>query len=144
MKTSEKIEYTGIAKTAFCNFEQAAMRLNLDDAVFARLSEPKEKIEITINPVLPNGKIIHINAFIVRHSDVLGPAKGGIRMSPTVTMSDIFGLSMEMTWKASLIGIPFGGGKSGICCDPDSISEDSKEAVIRSFTRGTLTGSLKV
>lgn len=125
-----------ILTTALYNLRQSAMRLTLDDHIVARIAEPKEKIEITTNPILPHGEAAHVKAFIVRHNDVLGPAKGGIRMTHSVTMDDIVGLSMEMTWKTALIGVPFGGGKSGICCDPASLSSEAKETIIRSFTRG--------
>lgn len=127
-----------LLNTSIVNLEKAAKRLNLSDAMFQRLLEPKEKIEITLNPLCFNGRTVHIKAFVVRHSDALGPAKGGIRMSPTVTMDDITGLAMEMTWKTALIGVPFGGGKSGICFDPSRISLEDKEIIIRSFTRGAL------
>lgn len=125
-----------LLNTSIVNLEKAAKRLNLSDAMFQRLLEPKEKIEITLNPLCFNGRTVHIKAFVVRHSDALGPAKGGIRMSPTVTMDDITGLAMEMTWKTALIGVPFGGGKSGICFDPSRSSLEDKEIIIRSFTRG--------
>ena len=125
----------GILATALCNFAQAAQRLRLDDATVARISQPQERIEITANPVLSMGRQFHFRAFVVRHNDALGPAKGGIRMSPNVTLDDVTGLAMEMTWKTSLIGVPFGGGKSGICADASSLSAIDKEVVIRSFTR---------
>lgn len=101
----------------------------------SHLLAPKERIEVSLNPTMPDGKHVHIKAFVVRHSDVLGPAKGGIRMTSTVTLDEVVGLSMEMTWKTSLIGVPFGGGKSGICCDPSGLSPIAKEIIIRSFTR---------
>lgn len=125
----------GIFETARHTLAETSKRLGLDDATFARLSEPKEKIEITANPTLASGRKLHFRAFIVRHNDAIGPAKGGIRMSLSVTIEDIIGLAMEMTWKTSLIGVPFGGGKSGICADPASLSVADKEAIVRAFTR---------
>ncbi len=127
---------SAILQTAVWNIEQAAKRLDLDAAILARFSEPKEKIEVAINPKLADGKILHLNAFVVRHNDSLGPAKGGIRMTPTVTADEVAGLAMEMTWKTALIGVPFGGGKSGIRIDPSGLTPDSKETIIRSFVRG--------
>ena len=124
-----------ILTTALYNLGQAAGRLQVDEAMLARLSEPKEKIEITANPSLASGRKLHFRAFVVRHNDAIGPAKGGIRMSAGVSVDDVTGLSMEMTWKTSLIGVPFGGGKSGICVDPTGLSAADKEVVIRSFTR---------
>jgi glutamate dehydrogenase/leucine dehydrogenase len=126
----------GILETAIFNLNESAKRLNLDEAILNRLLEPKEKIEITLNPALSDGKIIHTRAFIVRHCDAIGPSKGGIRMLNSVSLDDITGLAMEMTWKTALIGVPFGGGKSGICFDPQKLSIEDKEIVLRAFTRG--------
>ena len=126
----------GLLNTSVVNLGKTAQRLGLSDPMFQRLVEPKEKIEITLNPVCYGGKVAHIKSFVVRHSDALGPAKGGIRMSPTVAMDDITGLSMEMTWKTALIGVPFGGGKSGICFDPACADPADKEVLMRAFTRG--------
>ena len=137
-KIMDRKEVFGILKTAGSNLEKTANRLQLEDKMFSRLLEPKEKIELTLNPSLSNGKHVQVKAFIVRHRDALGPAKGGIRMSPNVTMDDIQGLSMEMTWKTALIGVPFGGGKSGICFDPYNVTAEDKEIIIRSFTRGAM------
>ena len=126
----------GILQKAVWNLKETARRRDMDDMILARMSEPKERIQITVNPTLPDGTIAHINAFVVYHSDVLGPAKGGIRMTPTVTVDEVTGLAMEMTWKTALIGVPFGGGKSGIRYDPTALPDDAKEIIVRSFTRG--------
>ena len=64
-----------------------------------------------LHPMLPGGGMLHAQFFLVRHNDVLGPAKGGIRMTAYGRLDEITGLAMEMTWKTSLIGVPFGGGK---------------------------------
>jgi len=125
-----------LLKTSFYNFDRTARALQLTDAVYNRVLGPKEKIEVKMHPLLSDDSSQSITAFIVRHSDALGPAKGGIRMAPDVTLDDIVGLAMEMTWKTSLIGVPFGGGKAGICCDPKKLNSHDKEAIIRAFTRG--------
>jgi len=125
-----------ILQTSLHNFEMTAKRLNLDESICQKILGPREKIEININPALPGGKVVSIRAFVVRHNDALGPAKGGVRMTPDVTLDDITGMAMEMTWKTSLIGVPFGGGKAGIRSDPAMLSPDAKEVIIRSFTRG--------
>jgi len=125
-----------ILQTSLANFDLAAKKLDLDAAIRQKITAPKEKIEISINPELTSGKVMNIKAFLVRHNDALGPAKGGIRMTPDVSLDDVSGLAMEMTWKTSLIGVPFGGGKSGIRIDPAGLSTDDKEIVVRAFTRG--------
>ena len=102
-----------ILRTAFHNFEETAKRLKIDEAIQHKIAEPRERIELSLSPILPNGKVITIKAFVVRHNEALGPSKGGIRMTPEVTLDDVTGLSMEMTWKTALIDVPFGGGKAG-------------------------------
>lgn len=126
----------GILQTSLFNFNAAAQRLGLDSGICEKIRSPKEKIEIRVNPVLPDGELVFAKVFVVIHSDALGPAKGGIRMTSDVTLDDITGLSMEMTWKTSVIGVPFGGGKSGIQYDPRQLSPRAKETMIRAFTRG--------
>jgi glutamate dehydrogenase/leucine dehydrogenase len=125
-----------LLQTAISNFEDCAKRLNLSSRIFDNLILPKERIECRFTPILTDGTHLNIKAFIVRHSDVLGPSKGGIRMLPDVTLDDVAGLAMEMTWKTALIGVPFGGGKSGIRCEGSRLSVDDREIVLRSFTRG--------
>jgi glutamate dehydrogenase (NAD(P)+) len=124
-----------ILDTALWNVRQAAGRLELDDDVVRQLTEPREQIRSRVHPLMPDGRMLHARVYVVRHNDVLGPAKGGIRMTPTVTLDEVTGLAMEMTWKTSLIGVPFGGGKCGICAEPRGLSAIDKETVIRSFTR---------
>jgi glutamate dehydrogenase/leucine dehydrogenase len=125
-----------ILQTTLHNLESSAKRLRLEQAICQKLLTPKEKIEVNIVPALSNGKVVNITGFVVRHNDALGPAKGGIRMTSEVSLDDIVGLSMKMTWKTSLIGVPFGGGKAGIRFDPTKTSANDKEIIIRSFIRG--------
>ncbi len=125
-----------ILQTALWNVQQTARRLELDDDMARRISEPSEQIRTIIHPLLPDGRMLHVRTFVVRHNDILGPAKGGIRMTATVNLDEVTGLAMEMTWKTSLIGVPFGGGKAGICHDPAQLQPAEKETLIRAFTRG--------
>jgi len=125
----------GILQTAIWNVRQAAERLELDPNLLKRFLAPKEIVQVQLHPMLMDGTMLHLRAFVVRHNDTLGPSKGGIRMSPDVTVDEVCGLAMEMTWKTALVAVPFGGGKSGICCDPAALSPESKEITIRSFTR---------
>jgi glutamate dehydrogenase (NAD(P)+) len=126
----------GIYETAQHNFSQAASRLGLDEAIKVRLQKPKERLEIQIHPTLSDGRVVPITTYVVRHNDAFGPAKGGIRMTSQLSLDEISGLAMEMSWKTALIGVPFGGGKSGIQIDPTGLSPNEKETIIRSFTRG--------
>lgn len=128
-------EASRVLETAEHHFLSAAERLNLPGPIRHRLLHPKEALTLQLHPVLPCGRTLACAAYIVRHSDVLGPAKGGIRMNAGVSADSITGLAMEMTWKTALIGVPFGGGKSGIACDPSTITAEEKEVLIRSFAR---------
>src|SRR3989304_1679333 len=94
---------SGILRTALSNLDAAVKRLGLEPAMSRRLREPQEQIVLTLDPLMPDGQPLHLKAFIVRHNDTLGPAKGGIRMSAAVSLDDVTGLAMEMTWKTALI-----------------------------------------
>jgi glutamate dehydrogenase/leucine dehydrogenase len=125
-----------ILNTALWNVQQTAQRLGLQEDMARRISEPSEQICSVVHPLMPDGQILNARVFVVRHSDILGPSKGGIRMTTTVNLDEVTGLAMEMTWKTSLIGVPFGGGKAGICYDPAQLQPAEKEILIRAFTRG--------
>ncbi|MGO8689618.1 MAG: Glu/Leu/Phe/Val family dehydrogenase [Thermoguttaceae bacterium] len=125
----------GILETTLWNVQQTAQRLGLGADIQRRIIDAKEQIQGTVHPVLPGGGMLHARFFLVRHNDVLGPAKGGIRMTSSVSLDEITGLAMEMTWKTSLIGVPFGGGKAGILYNPAQLTATEKEILIRAFTR---------
>ena len=122
---------------ALANYDRAAALLKDEFAedLLAKNRQPQERSELVLSPQLADGKAHVFHAFIVQHSSALGPCKGGIRMTPEVTLDDVTALAMEMTWKCALIGVPFGGGKSGIVADAGTLSPHDKETLIRSFTR---------
>ena len=126
-----------LLSSALENFDHAASiigtKINSDHVQRMRL--PKARLELILAPKLGDGHTHVVKAYIVRHSDALGPSKGGIRLSPSVTLDDVTALAMEMTWKCALIGVPFGGGKSGIVAEPRGMTLTEKETIIRSFAR---------
>ncbi len=124
-------------ENARVNFDRAAATLGgvYDAELLRKLRFPKERSELRLTPQLSDGNVHVFTAYIVHHNNSLGPCKGGIRMSPSVTLDDITALAMEMTWKCALIGVPFGGGKSGIVADPRQLTPDDKQTLIRNFTR---------
>ena len=128
---------TTMLESALTNFDRAAglVRGEFDADLLEQVRQPKERSEIRLSPQLSDGHIHTFKAFVVQHNRALGPSKGGIRMTASVTLDDITALAMEMTWKCALIGVPFGGGKSGIVADPVALSARDKETLIRSFTR---------
>lgn len=125
---------------AIHNYDQAAALLGKQFSPHAlnRLRYPRERTELSLSPQLQDGSCPTIKAFIVKHSNALGPCKGGIRMTADVNLDDATALAMEMTWKCALIGVPFGGGKSGIAVDARQLNAFNKETIIRSYTRHAL------
>jgi glutamate dehydrogenase (NAD(P)+) len=113
----------------------AGERLNVPESIIRRMCDCKERIRVRFSPKLSSGEVRNLMAWVVRHSDTLGPSKGGIRMSAQADEGQVMALAAEMTLKTALIGVPFGGGKTGICIDPAELSPADKEIVIREFTR---------
>lgn len=128
---------TSMLDNALVNYDRAARLLagEYDAGLLAKFRVPRERCELRLAPQLSDGKIHLFKAFVVHHDNAIGPCKGGIRMTAGVTLDDVTALAMEMTWKCALIGVPFGGGKSGIVADPLQLKPDEKQTLIRSFTR---------
>lgn len=124
-------------ENAQANFDRISPALEKEFGadLLQKIRTPKERIEMRLSPLFRDQKLHTFTAFVVRHSDALGPCKGGIRMAPNVTLDDVSALAMEMTWKCALIGVPFGGGKSGIVADASQLSPMDKETLMRSYTR---------
>lgn len=124
-------------KNAQVNFDRAAQLLDgeFGPLLLKKIRSMKERSEILLSPQLSDGKLHMYTAYVVNHNDAVGPCKGGIRMAPNVSLEDVTALAMEMTWKCALIGVPFGGGKSGIVADPLKLNPEDKQILIRSFTR---------
>jgi len=127
-------------KHALENFDKTARLLEREfpSDLLEKIRAPRERSELLLTPEFSDGRRHSIRAFIVHHNRALGPCKGGIRMTPSVTLDEVTALAMEMTWKCALIGVPFGGGKSGIVADPERLSAHDKETLIRSFTRNAI------
>ena len=115
-------------------FDIAAARLNLDPNVAARLKRPDRALIVSVPTRMDDGKVHVFTGYRVQHNDVLGPFKGGIRYHPEVNLGEISALAMLMTWKCSLAGLPLGGGKGGIACDPAELSRQELQSMTRRFT----------
>lgn len=115
-------------------FERAAQKLSLDDNVFQRLRYPERVLMVSVPFRLDSGKIAVFPGYRVHHSDALGPCKGGIRYHPQVTMGEISALAMMMTWKCALMGLPLGGAKGGIQCNPHDLSRNELQHMTRRYT----------
>lgn len=111
----------------------AAKKLHLDSGMHKMLSQPKRTLTVSIDVHMDNGTIGVFNGIRVQHWDVLGPFKGGLRYYPGITVDEVTALSMLMTWKCAIAGIPFGGAKGGICVDSKKLSKRELERITRRY-----------
>ncbi|HWP98838.1 MAG TPA: Glu/Leu/Phe/Val dehydrogenase [Vicinamibacterales bacterium] len=114
-------------------FDGAARILGLDPGIWKILTHPKRQIIVSCPVQMDNGEIEVFTGYRVQYSITLGPAKGGIRYHPNVTLDEVTALAAWMTWKCAVAQIPFGGGKGGIVCDPTRLSRRELEALTRRY-----------
>jgi glutamate dehydrogenase (NAD(P)+) len=115
-------------------FDEAARRLNLDPNIYKILRWPNREITLYIPVMMDDGNYQVFTGYRVQHNFARGPAKGGIRYSPDVTLDEVRALAAWMTWKCAVVNIPFGGGKGGIVCDPREMSLSELERMTRRYT----------
>jgi glutamate dehydrogenase (NAD(P)+) len=115
-------------------FEGAARILNLDPGIWQMLTHPKRQIIVSCPVQMDSGEIKVFTGYRVQYNVTLGPAKGGIRYHPDVTLDEVTALAAWMTWKCAVAQLPFGGGKGGVICDPTKMSMRELEALTRRYT----------
>jgi glutamate dehydrogenase (NAD(P)+) len=115
-------------------FDFAAQKLNLDEGLWKVLRYPNRELIVHIPVSMDTGKLEVFTGFRVQHSIARGPAKGGVRFSPDVTLDEVRALASWMTWKCAVVNIPFGGAKGGIICDPHRMSQGELERMTRRYT----------
>jgi glutamate dehydrogenase (NAD(P)+) len=125
-------------RMALRQLDLAAERLGLEAGILERLRLPKRCMVVSIPVKMDNGETQIFNGNRVQHNVVLGPGKGGLRYHPSVTLGEVSALAMWMTWKCALVGLPFGGAKGGIRCDPTSMSPGERERLTRRYTQEIL------
>lgn len=128
-RTSDNV----LLDTALKNFYAATEEMGLEDGLVEILSRSERKTCVSIPVEMDDGTIKVFDGFRVAHSSAVGPAKGGVRFHPEVCLDECEALAFMMTWKCSLAGIPYGGGKGGVCCNPLEISPKEKERICRTF-----------
>src|ERR1700730_15499938 len=115
-------------------FEAAAEKLNLSEDMREILRQPKRELIVHFPVRLDDGRIRTFTGYRVQHNVNRGPAKGGIRYSPEVSLNEVKALAMWMTWKCAVVGIPYGGAKGGVVCDPKGMSAQQLETLTRRYT----------
>ncbi|MGE5646443.1 MAG: Glu/Leu/Phe/Val family dehydrogenase [Acidobacteriota bacterium] len=120
--------------SAEARFDEAARRLGLDDGMCKMLRTPGKETTVHIPVTLDDGRLEVFTGYRVQHSVARGPAKGGVRFAPDVTLDEVRALAAWMTWKCAVVNIPFGGGKGGVVCDPRVLSDFELERITRRYT----------
>jgi len=115
-------------------FDHAAQLLQLDPDLYKVLRVPNREITAYIPVFMDDGRIEVFTGYRVQHNFARGPAKGGIRYAPDVTLDEVRALAAWMTWKCAVVNIPFGGAKGGIICDPSQMSQGELERMTRRYT----------
>jgi glutamate dehydrogenase (NAD(P)+) len=114
-------------------FNVAARIINLEPGVWNILTHPKRQVMVSCPVQMDNGEIEVFTGYRVQYNITLGPAKGGIRYHPDVSLDEVTALAAWMTWKCAVAHIPFGGAKGGIICDPTKMSRRELEALTRRY-----------
>ncbi len=122
-------------KNALKQLENAAKKIELEESVLEILKNPKRILIVNIPVKMDSGKIEVFKGYRAQYNDALGPFKGGIRFHPDVSLSEVKALSAWMTWKCSVVGIPYGGGKGGIIVDVNKLSQGELERLSRGYVQ---------
>ena len=123
-----------VNEMALAQLDLAADKIGLDVNVRGRLGRPDRALIVSVPTRMDNGSVHVFTGYRVQHNDALGPFKGGIRYDPRVSLAEVSALAMWMTWKCSLVGLPFGGAKGGIACDPITLSRQELQGMTRRYT----------
>ena len=120
--------------TVLTQLDDVAQRLDLDPGIHAILRQPERELTVAVPVVMDDGNIKVFTGYRIQHSSARGPCKGGIRYHPDVDLKEVRGLAALMTWKCAVVGIPYGGAKGGVQCDPAQMSQDEVCRMTRRFT----------
>lgn len=125
---------SGILDGVTRQFDVVAERLNLEDGLHKRLRHPDRALVVSVPFETDDGRTEVFDGYRVQHDNAMGPTKGGIRYHPEVTLEETTALAMLMTWKCALMGLPYGGAKGGVRCDPQKMSRRELERMTRRYT----------
>ncbi|HEX7358857.1 MAG TPA: Glu/Leu/Phe/Val dehydrogenase [Bryobacteraceae bacterium] len=121
-------------ESAAHRFDEAAELLKLNDGIRKVLRTPGLELTVNFPALLDDGRIEVFTGYRVQHSLARGPAKGGVRFAPDVSLDEVRALAAWMTWKCAVVNIPFGGAKGGVICDPNIMSRGELERITRRYT----------
>ncbi|GAH84675.1 unnamed protein product, partial [marine sediment metagenome] len=119
---------------ALQQLDEVAKRIDLEPWIHKKLRHPKRELIVSIPVRMDDGSVEVFTGYRVQHNITLGPAKGGIRYHPDVTLDEMRALAMWMTWKCAVVGFPYGGAKGGVACEPTKLSPQELERLTRRYT----------
>jgi glutamate dehydrogenase (NAD(P)+) len=119
--------------SALRQFDKAVRYINLKRGMADYLRTPKRELIVNFPVTMDDGSVRVFTGYRVHHNTALGPTKGGIRYHPSVTLDEVRALAMWMTWKCAVVGIPYGGAKGGVVCDPKALSLRELEKMTRRY-----------
>jgi glutamate dehydrogenase (NAD(P)+) len=120
--------------TAIGQLDRVAVRLSLDPEIHERLRYPRRALVVSVPIQMDTGETRVFIGYRVHHNTALGPTKGGLRYAPDVNLGEVTGLAMLMSWKCALMGLPYGGAKGGVRCNPREMSLKEREHLTRRYT----------
>ncbi|MFQ5882433.1 MAG: Glu/Leu/Phe/Val dehydrogenase [Candidatus Methylomirabilales bacterium] len=121
-------------EAAIQQFDRVAERLKLDTGLQRRLRHPHRALMVSVPVEMDDGRLEVFEGYRVQHDTALGPTKGGVRYHAEVSLEEVSALAMLMTWKCALMGLPYGGAKGGVRCDPRTLSRRELERMTRRYT----------
>ncbi len=128
-----KPDHGPVYSMAVQQLTKAAEKIDIDPGSLARLLEPKRTLTVNFPVKMDDGVVRVFTGYRVQHNVSRGPAKGGLRYHPDVTLDEVKALAMWMTWKCAVTDIPYGGGKGGVTCDPKQMSDRELEGLTRRY-----------
>lgn len=133
MKLEKDADKIDTFKMVQIQLEKAAHKMKLDPNILAQLKKPERVLMVSIPVKMDNGAVKVFTGFRSQYNTARGPAKGGVRYHPDVALDEVKALSAWMTWKCAVAGIPYGGAKGGVICDPKEMSEGELERLSRRY-----------
>ncbi|WP_101773677.1 Glu/Leu/Phe/Val family dehydrogenase [Peptostreptococcus faecalis] len=127
---------SNVFEMAQAQVKTACDKLGMEPQVYELLKEPMRVIEVNIPVKMDDGSIKVFKGYRSQHNDAVGPTKGGLRFHPGVSLEEVKALSIWMTFKCSVTGIPYGGGKGGVIVDPSELSQGELERLARGYIQG--------
>ncbi len=124
----------GFFEEVLATLENASRFLNLPEPIYQRLRRPRRSIIVSLPVMMDDGSVRFFTGYRVQYDFARGPAKGGFRYHPKVTLDEVTALAALMTWKCAVVNIPFGGAKGGVECDPTRMSRDEIKRLTRRYT----------